>query len=181
MNSEPKKETESKTKPIEISITLPTNAYFIAGVRDFTLNLIKNTTDFSDQWAYRFQSVIDELCNNAIEFGSKPGDDIKINFKLIEKESIEISVEDNGTGPNKLKAADIDKLVKERADREFSLHEIRGRGLAKIVLEWSDELAFTDKPGGGIIVKVKKYLTDIKTQQLKQSLSLAGDETHIVL
>lgn len=180
MNSEPKKDKNTE-KPIEITITLPTQAYFIAGVRDFTLTLIKNTTDFTEQWAYRFQSVIDELCNNAIEFGSKQGDPIKITFILKEKESIEIQVEDIGTGPTRIKAAEIEKLVKERAGKEFSLHEIRGRGLPKIVLEWSDELTFTDKPEGGIIVKVKKYLTDIKTKELKQSMSLAGDQTHIVL
>lgn len=181
MDNESKKETPNTEKPMKITITLPTNAYFIAGVRDFTLNLIKNTTEFSEQWAYRFQSVIDELCNNAIEFGSRPGDLITINFILVPNNSIEIEVEDQGTGPNKLKAADIEKLVNERVGKEFSLHEIRGRGLAKIVKEWSDELTFTDKPEGGIIVKVKKYLTDIKTKELKQSLSLAGDETHIVL
>jgi len=181
MNNEPKKETKKQEKPTEITITLPTHAYFVAGVRDFTLTLIKNTTKFSEQWAYRFQSVIDELCNNAIEFGSKDGDNIKITFKLIPDDSIEIYVEDNGTGPKQMKAAKIEKLIKERANKEFSLHEIRGRGLAKIVFEWTDELTFTDKPEGGIIVKVKKYLTDVKEQQLKQGLSLAGDQTHIVI
>lgn len=180
MNNEPK-EKQNSIKPMEIKITLPTNAYFVAGVRDFTLTLIKNTTDFSEQWAYRFQSVIDELCNNAIEFGSKPGDLITITFKLIENECIEIFVEDNGTGPSKLKAADIEKLVNERMGKEFSLHEIRGRGLPKIVKEWTDELTFTDKPEGGIIVKVKKFLTDVKTKELQQDLSLAGDQTHIVI
>lgn len=180
MSNVPKKEKNIE-KPIEIKITLPTDAYFVAGVRDFTLTLIKNTTDFSEQWAYRFQSVIDELCNNAIEFGSKDGDSISIKFTLFPKESIQIEVEDNGTGKGQFKAAEIEKLIKERATKKFSLHEIRGRGLAKIVLEWTDELTFTDKPEGGIIVKVKKYLTDIKTQELKQSMSLAGDQTHIVV
>jgi len=173
-----KKETE---KPLKIQITLPTHAYFLSGVRDFTLTLIKNTTDFSEQWAYRFQSVIDELCSNAIEFGAAKGDEIKITYLYVPKESIEISVEDPGTGKGNMKASDIQKIIEERAKKEFSLHEIRGRGLPKIVKEWTDELAFTDSPKGGIIVKVKKYLTDVKTKELKQGLSLAGDQTHIVI
>lgn len=168
-------------EPIKISITLPTHAYFMSGIRDFTLSLIRNTSEFSEQWAYRFQSVVDELCNNAIEHGSKPGEEITITFINHPKESIEIIVEDSGTGEHPMKAAEIEKIVNERSKEDAILHEIRGRGLPKIVKEWTDELTFTDRPEGGIMVKVKKYLTDVKTKELKQDLSLAGDQTHIVV
>jgi len=178
MNDNYKKE---KQKPVKIQITLPTHAYFLSGVRDFTLTLIKNTTEFSEQWAYRFQSVIDELCSNAIEFGAKEADEIKITYIYNPADSIEIMVEDPGTGKGNLKAEEIQKIIEERSKKEFSLHEIRGRGLPKIVKEWTDELTFTDSPKGGIIVKVKKYLTDVKTKELEQGLSLAGDQTHIVI
>lgn len=172
---------KEKQKPLKIEISLPTHAYFLSGVRNFTLELIKNTTDFSEQWAYRFQSVIDELCSNAIEFGAKEGDVIKITYIFNPAESIEILVEDPGTGKAHLSASEIKKIVEERSKKEFSLHEIRGRGLPKIVKEWTDELDFTDSEKGGIIVKVKKYLSDIKTKELEQGLSLAGDQTHIVI
>lgn len=168
-------------EPIKITITLPTHAYFMSGIRDFTLSLIRNTSDFSEQWAYRFQSVVDELCNNAIEHGSKPGEEIKITFINHPDESIEIIVEDSGTGEKPMKAAEITQIVNERSEKDAVIHEIRGRGLPKIVKEWTDELTFTDRPEGGIMVKVKKYLTDVKTKELKQDLSLAGDQTHIVI
>ena len=168
-------------KPIKITITLPTHAYFMSGIRDFTLSLIRNTSDFSEQWAYRFQSVVDELCNNAIEHGSKPGEEIKITFINHPEESIEIIVEDTGTGEHPMKAAEITKLVEERSKSDSQLHELRGRGLPKIVKEWTDELTFIDKQDGGLIVKVKKYLNDVKAKELKQDLSLAGDQTHIVI
>lgn len=172
---------KEKQKSFTIEISLPTHAYFLSGVRDFTLSLIKNTTEFSEQWAYRFQSVIDELCSNAIEFGAKDGDTIKISFVYNPAESIEILVEDPGTGKNNMKADEIKKIVEERSKKDFSLHEIRGRGLPKIVKEWTDELDFTDSEKGGIIVRVKKYLSDVKTKELEQGLSLAGDQTHIVV
>jgi anti-sigma regulatory factor (Ser/Thr protein kinase) len=181
MNDIAKTVEQNKKEPIKITITLPTHAYFMSGIRDFTLSLIRNSSDFSEQWAYRFQSVVDELCNNAIEHGSKPGEEIKIAFINNPDESIEIVVEDNGSGENSLKAAEIEKLVQERSEKDAVIHEIRGRGLPKIVKEWTDELTFTDKPEGGIIVKVKKYLNDVKTQELKEGLSLAGDQTHIVV
>jgi anti-sigma regulatory factor (Ser/Thr protein kinase) len=169
------------SKPVKISIILPTHAYFMSGIRDFTLSLIRNTTDFSEQWAYRFQSVVDELCNNAIEHGSKPGEDIKITFINYPQKSIEISVEDTGTGEKPMKAEEIKKYVEKMAEREVILDKLRGRGLAKIVKEWTDELKFEDLENGGLKVTVKKYLTDVKTKELEESLSVAGDQTHIVI
>lgn len=181
MNDIAKTIKSNNKEPVKIVITLPTHAYFMSGIRDFTLSLIRNTSDFSEQWAYRFQSVVDELCNNAIEHGSRPGEEIKITFINHPDKSIEIVVEDSGTGDHPMKAAEIKKLVNGKSTENAVLHEIRGRGLPKIVKEWTDELTFTDKPDGGIIVKVKKYLDDVKTQELKQGLSLAGDQTHIVV
>lgn len=172
---------DNEDKPVKITITLPTTAYFMSGIRDFTLSLIRNTTDFSEQWAYRFQSVVDELCNNAIEHGSKPGEEIKIIFINNPSESIEFLVEDTGTGEKPLKAAEIMQLVEKSSKDDVPLTQLRGRGLSKIVKEWTDELEFKDKPEGGIIVRVKKSLKDAKAKELKQELSLAGDQTHIVV
>jgi anti-sigma regulatory factor (Ser/Thr protein kinase) len=151
-----------RPKIIEITITMPTQAYFLSGIRDFTLNLIKNMTDFSEQWAYRFQSIIDELCNNAIEHGSKEGENIKITFQNSPKEFIQIIVEDTGTGPTHLKADELTKLVNERKSQVVVNGLIRGRGLPKIVSEWTDELEFTNTDKGGIRVRVKKSLNDPK-------------------
>ena len=49
--------------PVKISIILPTNAYFMSGIRDFTMTVVENMTGFSEKWAFRFQSVVDELTN----------------------------------------------------------------------------------------------------------------------
>ncbi|MBD3327895.1 hypothetical protein GF340_01175 [Candidatus Peregrinibacteria bacterium] len=167
-----------ENKPMRISITLPTNAYFVSGIRDFTLGLIRNMTSFSEQWAFRFQSVVDELCNNAIEYGSRPGEDIIITFVNRSNESIEISVQDTGTGKSKMSAADLTQLVKERRDPNYVHTGIRGRGLSKIVSEWTDELEFKDNENGGILVKIKKYLKDPNTPKSTNPLE---NPTHVVL
>ncbi len=164
-------------KPIKITITLPTNAYFISGIRDFTLSLIRNMTEFSEQWAFRFQSVVDELCNNAIEHGSKAGEEIKIMFISNHHESIEIIVQDTGTGKIKLQAEELNKLLRERRDPKYIHSGIRGRGLSKIVAEWTDELTFADLDNGGIEVRIKKFLHDPKLQEISQLES----HTHLVL
>lgn len=179
MDSQNPANTNNSPKIIEITITMPTQAYFLSGIRDFTLNLIKNMTEFSEQWAYRFQSIVDELCNNAIEHGSKEGEIIKITFQNFPKEYIQIMVEDTGTGNKHLKAAEITKIVNERKTQNVLNGLIRGRGLPKIVAEWTDELEFTDTEKGGMRVRVKKSLNDPRFKAgLPESLE---NPHHIVL
>jgi len=170
-----KTETTTESDITRITITLPTNAYFMSGIRDFTLSLIKNMTDFSEQWAYRFQSVVDELCNNAIEHGSaKKNEEIKIIFLTKERKYVEIMVEDSGTGPKKMTALELSKLVDQRKNQDYTEIGIRGRGLAKIVAEWTDELKFEDIENGGIRVRIKKFLNDPELE--KDASQLQGQQ-----
>jgi anti-sigma regulatory factor (Ser/Thr protein kinase) len=164
-------------QPIKITITLPTNAYFVSGIRDFTLALIKNTTKFAEKWAYRMQSVVDELCNNAIEYGSAENAEIKVVLIHKQDEYIEILVEDTGTGKNKTTAAEIQKLYDEKRKEGYKFVGIRGRGLAKIVGEWTDQLEFKDLSNGGLQVRVRKYLKD---PRYKSGLP-ESTPTHLVL
>jgi len=152
-----------------ITITFPTNAYFISGLRDFTLNMIKNTTNFSEKWAYRFQSVVDELCNNAIEHGSTPGKDVTIVFSYAKDNWLEIEVYDTGTGPQKISATQLKDIFTTRSESGYIFNGIRGRGLAKIVGEWTDEIDFSDISNGGLKVRVRKYLNDPRFQDATQS------------
>lgn len=146
-------------RPTEIRIAIPTQAYFLSGIRDFVINLTKNLTGFSSQWAYRFQAVVDELCNNAIEHGSKPGEFIKVTLISTKNKTLEVIVEDTGTGKEKMTAKQLTALLQERKQMMTGQYlGFRGRGLPKIVGEWTDELVFEDIPQGGIRVKVKKYL-----------------------
>ena len=155
-----------KTSLTKITIIIPTDAYFLSGIRDFTLSLTRNMTGFSDQEAYRFQSVVDELCNNAIEHGSAKGQEIKIVFSSVGGEYINIEVEDTGTGLVKKTAAEMTQLVAERRNPGYLQHlGIRGRGLAQIVASWTDELEFKDRTEGGLIVRAKKYLHVPENQQ----------------
>ena len=155
--SENKNTNGEKTK---ITITLPTNAYFMSGIRDFTLTMIKNTTNFDEKWAFRFQSVVDELCNNAIEYGSAPGSEVRITFLHVKGEHLEILVEDTGTGAHSMSAEELKKLYEERRESGYVFTGIRGRGLVKIIGEWTDEIEFTNRKEGGIRVSVKKFLKD---------------------
>lgn len=157
----PKGEGEEKDIPMRISIVLPTNAYFVSGIRDFTLEMVKNMTGFSEQWAFRFQSVVDELCNNAIEHGSSKLADVRVTFISKQNEYLEIFVEDTGTGPNKLSPQELTSLIKQRQQMDpiERMKSMRGRGLPQIVANWTDELIVKQSELGGICVHIIKKLS----------------------
>ena len=178
MEQDQKTKIDSIPETTKITITLPTNAYFMSGVRDFTLNIIKNTTNFDEKWAFRFQSVVDELCNNAIEYGSSAGSEIRLSFLYHKDDYLEIQVEDTGTGKHPIKAADLEKIYKERHAQGYQFTGIRGRGLVKIVGEWTDEIKFENREGGGIKVVVKKYL---KNSRYSQTGISESSPNHLVL
>jgi len=143
--------------PVRITIILPTNAYFMAGIRDFAMTVTQNMTGFSQQWAFRFQSVVDELTNNAIEFGSAPGENVTITFISEKKKYIEVFVEDTGTGAKKMSAADMMQYLEAHKHLDpTQITTIRGRGLSQIVSNWVDTVEFTDNDKGGLTVHVVK-------------------------
>ena len=149
--------TDGQDNPLKITIILPTNAYFMAGIRDFTMTITQNMTGFSQQWAYRFQSVVDELTNNAIEFGSAAGENIHITFVSVKNKYIEVFVEDTGTGPKKMSAADMMQYLESHKNLDpTQITTIRGRGLSQIVANWADRVEFTDNDKGGLTAHVVK-------------------------
>jgi len=147
-----------KEAPLRITIILPTNAYFMAGIRDFTMTVTQNMTGFSQQWAYRFQSVVDELTNNAIEFGSAAGNNITISFVSVKNKYIEVFVEDTGTGSKKMTAADMMQYLETHKNiNPTTITSIRGRGLSQIVSNWADKVEFFDNDKGGLTAHVVKF------------------------
>lgn len=148
--------------PLKITIILPTNAYFMAGIRDFTMTVTQNMTGFSQQWAYRFQSVVDELTNNAIEFGSAVGENITITFVSVKNKYIEVYVKDTGSGIKKVSAADMMQYLESHKNIDpTTITSIRGRGLSQIVANWADSVEFIDNEDGGLTAHViKKFEPD---------------------
>jgi len=155
---EKSKKALAQETPLKITVILPTNAYFMAGIRDFTMTVTQNMTGFSQQWAFRFQSVVDELTNNAIEFGSAVGQNITITFVSVKNKYIEVFVEDTGTGAKKMTAADMMQYIETHKNiNPTTITTIRGRGLSQIVANWADKVEFYDNDKGGLTAHVVKY------------------------
>ena len=152
-------QNSKKSDETKITITLPTSAYFLSGIRDFTLEMVRNMTGFTEQWAFRFQSIVDELVNNAIEHGSEEGDEVYIAFVHKKEEWLQIVIEDTGKGPSQMNAEQMATYLAEKKNVDFiNYRDLRGRGLAQIVAAWTDDLHFEDLENGGLRVIARKYL-----------------------
>lgn len=145
-----------KQEKSEISITLTAQAYFLSGIRQFTFHFLESIKEIEKKWIFRMQAVVDELCTNAIEYGSKEGEKITFSIQHEPKKSLEIIVEDSGTGKQKTHAKMLEKIVKDELINERT--NCRGRGLGKIVAKWTDELIFEDRKQRGVRVRAIKHL-----------------------
>lgn len=144
-------------KPTVIRISIPTNVYFLSGIRDFTFDAVHNVAGFSEQWAHRIQTVVDELVNNAIEHGSQPGEEIGVEFEIEEQHSIAVSVRNGPHGKTHLTATELNaKVAEQKQLGDTPRIGLRGRGIT-IIANWCDEVAFTDLPDGGLVARAKKY------------------------
>lgn len=107
--------------------------------------------------------IVDELNNNAIEYGSTPNEmnALEIYLEKLPQESfnIRISVEDTGTWEHAKTAQEMEQLRSERLEKWFKSHSsIRGRGLFMIISNLVDTLYFKDSDSHGLIVGIEKKL-----------------------
>ena len=123
------------------------------------IDLVAGTCGLDDRWRRRIVLIVDELNNNAIEYGSKKGDINKMRFSFQKSDNalLSIEVEDSGTWTD-AKDADTMKLLQaQRTKQGFENHaSIRWRGLFMIILSLVDDLYFKDSATWWLIVWVNK-------------------------
>lgn len=125
-------------------ITFPADYKNVPPLRDLAFH-VALLSEFSKDKAEHLKSVVDELCNNAIEYGSQPTSEVCLEL-FADPKIFKIMVLDQGHG-NKMKAMDLKKKIDESIDQTAG----RGRGVGMIVKSFVSELDFRDREGGGII------------------------------
>jgi len=146
----------------EFKFEFPANLEFVPIIR-VALQNIAFIFGFNDKEAYEIEFVVDEICNNAIEHGSK-GKDKTITMECkFDKQYVEIMVKDSGSP--QFKVDEILKegwrLMEEEAEKQTLNIFRRKRGLI-IVQKYADKLDITSNPNGTIVKIVKKSYRDIK-------------------
>jgi anti-sigma regulatory factor (Ser/Thr protein kinase) len=85
---------------------------------------------YNEKDAFRIETIVDEICNNAVEHGSHGAEGNEINLTVgIDRKKIEISVS-NKIDPDKKES--LKKMAEYLANPKGAFHETRGRGLALV-------------------------------------------------
>ncbi len=118
---------------------------------------------FDNMLISRMTLVIDEMNNNAIEYGSQSWD-INIMRIVCNKHDddvhMHVEVEDSWKGSSHKTAHDMEQMRDQRVAEECSQHRsIRWRGLFMIIVNIVDRLYFTDSKKGWLIVGIERVIT----------------------
>lgn len=128
-----------------------------------SVDIICQVFGISPKWRTRLVLIIDELNNNAIEYGSSQGDINEFEIRLYKGEDSKVelsaSVTDSWKWTRAKSAQDMEEVRKNHENKDFSKHHsIRGRGLFLIISHLVDDLSFVDSTSGWLTVQVMKKL-----------------------
>lgn len=132
-------------------------------LRDFIDNICKQAW-IHPKWRTRIVLIIDELNNNAIEYGSGKWDTNILKFAIHitgqRQRDINACVTDSWKGNKPKTAKDMEKMREEMNKRGFAHHaSIRWRGLFLIISKLVDQLYFKDEEASWLTVGFQKILS----------------------
>lgn len=146
----------------KMNIEFQADFNFIPGTR-LGIARLSNYYKFTEHEAYQIATVVDELCNNAVEHGSKsPADKVLVECEITDGD-LRLKVKDSGN--KKLDINEIFSNNKRRLELGWHEEEIcqRGRGLL-VVQRFVDNIAIEQGENGTTILirKLHKEDTDFK-------------------
>ena len=142
----------------QITFSIPAQLGFVPGVRT-ALGRISYNFGFNDKDAYEIETVIDEICNNAILHGSHNKDDHIIVECGFDTKTIEIMVKDSGAAAFNVEKVldDSKKYMQDDTERKINDLLERGGGLGLIIVQkYVDKVEITSQPDG-TVVKIVKF------------------------
>jgi anti-anti-sigma factor len=141
---------EKEKKPEQVDLTFPSNLKMVPAVRQL-VSRIARQKGYGNRDAFRIETIVDEICNNAVEHGLN-GSNHEIGIKVsIDPDKIEIDVT-NISDPDKMFLLRSHLKPDEHLDVKHD--DKRGRGLMLIKM-LTDELTFNTSEHG-TVVHVKK-------------------------
>ena len=142
----------------QITFSIPSHLGFIPGIRT-ALGRISYNFGFNDKDSYEIETVIDEICNNAIMHGSGTEDEhitIECGF---DTKVIEIKVTDSGSSEFNVEEVlnNSKKLMEDDTERKIKALMEQGGGLGLIIVQkYVDKVEITSQPDG-TEVKIVKF------------------------
>ena len=141
----------------QITFSIPAQLGFIPGIRT-ALGRISYNFGFNDKDVYEIETVIDEICNNAIMHGSSKEDEHITIACGFDTKFIEITITDSGSSEfNVEKVLDNSKnLMEDDTERKINALMEQGGGLGLIIVQkYVDKVEITTRPDGTVVKLVK--------------------------
>jgi anti-sigma regulatory factor (Ser/Thr protein kinase) len=121
-----------------ISISLPALMFYVPLFREFVADTLMRV-GFSEQFAYRTEVIVDELCSNAIQYGSH-STSARIDLRLSwDDDQIDLSITDEGGSEENISALReaIEAPQRETSDDQ-ALEDSLGLEIVKMLSESVD-------------------------------------------
>jgi len=137
-----------------VVISFPATLKLVPPVRRFASRLAKQN-GYSAKDAFRIETIVDEVCNNAVEHGrSADGSEVEVRM-AIDKEKVEIVVS-NLSDPDKVAA--LKDLIRPAAQgNHVGSDDKRGRGLALIKMLSNDmNVEITERGTSVHVIKLRE-------------------------
>jgi anti-anti-sigma factor len=138
-----------------VAISFPADLALVPPVRQFASRLVRQK-GYSVKDAFRIETIVDEVCNNAVEHGlGEPGCVVDVRM-AVDKEKVDIHVS-NKSAPEK--AAVLRELTKPQArgSSHVGTDDKRGRGLALIRMLSNDmDVDITERGTTVHVIKLRE-------------------------
>jgi anti-anti-sigma factor len=145
---------EVKHETERIKVSFPSNLSVVPAVRSFFSNVMRHK-GYSDRDGFRVETIVDEICNNAIQYGlHRDNDNITLKVK-VNWDKVEIDAE-NRSDPHKTGSLRIHMQNLEQ-NKPVEDGDKRGRGLALVKMLASELTADINDTGTTVhVTKLKE-------------------------
>lgn len=145
---------EVKHETEYVRVSFPSQMNVVPAVRGFVSRLM-TSKGYSDRDSFRIETIVDEICNNAVEYGSLH-DHSNITLRLkVDWDKVEIDAE-NVSDPEKKELLML-HMKNLQHDMSFDNNEKRGRGLALVKMLASELSADITEKGTTVhVTKIKE-------------------------
>lgn len=137
----------------EMQIRIPADFCFVPGIRACVSKICAGM-GFDNHEAYQIETIVDEICNNAIEHGSKSSQDIVVIGCSISAGRLDFHITDSGN--KEFKANEVFIKNKRRIEQGWELEEMDQRGRGLLIIQRMIDGMTIEKAGQGTKVSLCK-------------------------
>ncbi len=102
--------------PYKITLKIPGDLEYIPAIRKFVSEVLQ-VSGFSSKFAFRSEIIVDEICNNAVSYGSDGQNDSEVELVCeIYQDRIELIIKDKGG--KSVNTEKLKKSIEQKGDTE---------------------------------------------------------------